>query len=167
MRLVFDLDGVLRDLYAYLNTKFNVPYSESWIWRYQNKDIFDWIREDRYSCLVYAPITEYFLPINRIIEHLELWTCQPETWRKYTKLWITANIGDCAKHYLDTAQKRAKLDEEPDTFLVEDSPNFANYDRIILIDRPYNQSVKADIRIKSPKELIPWLEKSENAKKGD
>jgi len=167
MKIVFDLDGVLRDLCFYLNQKFDVPYPRDWFWKHKGKDIFDWIKEDRYSCLLYAPITEYFLPISKTTEHFEIWTCQPEDWRKYTKLWIIANIGDCTKHYLDTKQKRERLDREPNTYLVEDSPNFSNYDRIILIDRPYNRHVKASIRIKTPKELLPWLKKSEYAKKGD
>lgn len=164
MRLVFDVDGVLRDINAYLNQRLGVPYPQEWFWKHQDKDIFDWVREDNYGCLIYAPITEYFVTISKRINHFELWTCQPEDWRAYTKLWITANVGRCTKFYLDTKQKREKLNKEPNTYLVEDSPNFSSYDRIILIDRPYNQHINASIRIKHPNELIPWIEKSEEAK---
>ena len=164
MRIAFDLDGVLRDLNAYLNQRLDIPYQDDWFWRFKDKDIFDWIKDDHYLCLVYAPITEYFVTIAKRISHFEIWTCQPEPWRKYTKLWITANIGECTKYYLDTKQKRERLDKNPDIYLVEDSPNFSNYDRIILIDRLYNHHVDAAIRIKHPNELIPWLEKSREAK---
>lgn len=164
MKIVFDLDGVLRDLCGYLNEKLDVPYPKEWIWKHHNKDIFEWIKEDRYCALVYAPITEYFSIVHKTIKNIELWTCQPEKWRPYTKLWINTNIGDCTIHYLDTNQKREKLDKEPNTYLVEDSPNFKHYDRILLIDRPYNRKVSAETRIHNPKELKQWLIKHEDNK---
>ena len=160
MKLAFDLDGVLRDINAYLNDKYNIPYPKIWFWKHKNKDIFAWVKEDYYRALVYAPITEYFLPIYKWLNgnKIEVWTCQPEEWRKYTRLWLLNHFGeDYQIHYLNTKEKRERLDEHKEFYLFEDNPLFSSYERILLIDRSYNQHIKAQYRIKNKKDLREWL----------
>ncbi len=162
--LIFDLDGVLRDLAGYLNAKFNIPYPQEWFWKYQGKDIYQWIKEDNYYTLIYAPITKYFFTIMELVNELEIWSYQPEDWRRHTEQWLKHNITKPYRiEYLATEEKRKKLDQRPDCFLIEDSPNFSSYERIILINEPYNKEIKDVIRIYNPEQLREWI--IENLKK--
>lgn len=164
-KIVIDLDGVLRDLCLYLSDRFNVPYPDKWFWTYKDKDIFQWIKEDNYYALIYAPITKYFYHIMELVDEIEIWTCQPDEWKPFTKLWLENNIiKDYKIIYLNTEQKRQKLDQNKNLVLIEDSPNFSDYERIILIDTPYNQEVEA-LRIHNPEELRELLNELQSEKK--
>ena len=66
-------------------------------------------------------------------------------------------MGRCRIRYMNTAEKRDRLDKEPDTLLIEDCPNFTRYNRIILIDWRYNRHIKEPVRVKTPKQLEHWL----------
>jgi len=50
-------------------------------------------------------------------------------------------------------EKRKQLDEQKDVILVEDYPFFSHYDRIALVDRPYNQQVKPFYRFTNVNEF--------------
>ena len=160
MKVVFDVDGVLRDLNGHLLEYYGVPIPDDWKWVHEGKNIYDWAIKDRYRILKEAQPTEYFKTILEFDSKPELWTHQPKDWRPATWHWIRQHIGyDCKIFYLTTEQKRVKLDYEPDTWLVEDNPNFTSYERIVLIDRLYNHNVPAEVRVRSPKELRAVLEK--------
>jgi len=169
-KFVFDLDGVLRDLAMYLYINCKVPFPERWNWEYKGKNIFDWIKEDNYDALLYAPVTKYFGLIMEYHENknipIELWTCQPLNWIKYTKRWVKRNIrresGVDYKIELKTTEEKEKsLYSEKNLYLIEDSPNFKNYERIILIDRDINRELKVPHRVKSIVELDNKLRRLE------
>lgn len=154
MRIAYDLDGVLRHIHQFLQEQYDVPDPQTWDWVYKRKNVFDWCKEENYRCLREAPVTEYFNTILKFNRRPEIWTAQPELWKKPTREWIRKHIGKYSKViYLSTADKRKELDKQKDMILVEDNPNMTHYDRILLISRPYNQKVKTNFRIKSPKEL--------------
>ncbi|MCX5657958.1 MAG: hypothetical protein NTZ48_07080 [Candidatus Omnitrophica bacterium] len=157
MRIAWDLDGVLRDLYGYLNHKLGIPYQKDWFWKYQGKDIFDWIEQDNFLPLIYAPTTDYYWIVKHCFDKPEIWTCQPELWKPKTEIWIKHHFEDCEVHYLSTEEKRQKLDDNPDMWLVEDSPNFSHWDRILLIDTPHNRHIKEVDRIHTIGELDEWI----------
>lgn len=157
MRLVWDLDGVLRDLNEYLSFKFGVPYPQEWFWRYKGKDIFEWIEQDLYAPLVYSPATEYERIVKWNFEHPEIWTCQPDKWIPFTKLWLDNHFDEYTVHYLTNKEKRLWLDNNPEIWLVEDNPLFSSYERILLIDRPYNRHIKDVLRINSVHDLNKWM----------
>jgi hypothetical protein len=157
MRIVFDLDGVLRDLNGYLESKFDIPYPQEWYWNHQGKNIFDWIEQDHFATLVYAPATEYERIAKFNFEQLEIWTNQPEKWILYTTLWLTNHFPDAIVHYLNTQEKQEWLKNNPDTYLVEDCPLFTDYSQILLIDRPYNRHLVVPHRIHSAEELSSWI----------
>jgi len=161
IKIVFDLDGVLRDVDAYLCDKLGVAYPEQWEWMPKGKGLFEHIRNDNYRALVYAPATEYFLPIKKHFEKIEIWSYQIPKWQPYTKLWLNNNLTDkYTIRYLKPHEKEKRLYASKDTYLLEDYPKFKNYDRILLVDRPYNQKVKAPHRIKTVADLKIWLEKT-------
>lgn len=146
MRLVFDLDGVFRELNLYLKEKYSVPYPTDWFDKFKGRDIFEWARVDDYHILIEAPPTKYLDVVKRYIKEPEIWTCQPEDWKPYTNEWIDFHIGKCKVIYMTSEEKRERLDKENGCILVEDYPLFTNYDRIILIDRPYNRCVRFGVR---------------------
>jgi hypothetical protein len=162
-KIVFDLDGVIRDLNLYLANKYQIPYPQEWFWTHEGKDIYQWAEEDKLEILLNSPTTEY---INIIKEYfgnaIEIWTCQPTAWRPFTLKWLQNNFPETKVKvdFLNGKEKRLRLDSEPNTFLVEDSPQFEDYKRIILIDRPYNKNnLNVPMRINNEKEIERFFRK--------
>lgn len=164
MKIVFDLDGVLRDLNGYLSTKYDIPYPQEWFWKHNGKDVFDWIAQDNLRAIAHAPTTDLYFIVKNCFEEIEIWTNQPENWRELTKVWIDVNFTEygikCDVKYLDNKEKRALLDTLPDTWLVEDNPLFTHWDRILLVDRPYNKHITDAVRIKGMEDFDRWIWKA-------
>ncbi len=159
-KIVFDLDGVIRDLNRYLVEKYNIPYPKEWNWTYKGKDIWWYSEKDKNMLVLNSKTTEYYDVIKKYCD--EIWTCQPDRWKDKTKKWVYKYLGSNVKLlFLTTKEKRERLNKEKNTILIEDSPNFENYDRILLIDRLYNKKVKAT-RIRNPKQLEKILRTERN-----
>lgn len=158
MKIIFDLDGVLRNLVPDLCFKFNVPLPQQWVFEIRGKSLYKIIEEEKFQPLIECKPTEYLEIVKSYFDIIEIWSSQPEAWIPYTKLWLDKNIGDekYSIEYLSTEEKRKRLDTEPDFILVEDSPNFSDYERIVLIDREYNRGVNA-LRVSNPTELNFFL----------
>ena len=162
-RIVFDLDGVLRDIISYLEKIYNIPTIEKWYWEHDNKDINKLVKEDGYKALIEAEPTDYLKSIIKNFGYLEIWTNQPDEWLPYTYRWINDNIRryvNCEISILNSEQKEELLDYN-DVYLVEDYPNFRDYENIILVDRPYNRNVICKHRVKNGKELIDKIREVE------
>lgn len=159
MRMVFDLDGVIRDLNGYLMHLHGGDYPTEWNFTYGNgKSIFECVADDL-DILVNAPPTAYCAVMKGHYSCPEIWTSQPDAWRANTTRWINDHIGtDCTIHFLSGEEKEERLRADEELLLVEDSPNFKSYDRIVLIDRPYNQKVKNAVRIYGTKHLNNMIE---------
>ena len=69
--------------------------------------------------------------------------------------WLDEHIEDYELKIFDSigGSKFKYLQKRKECILVEDFPNFENYDRIILIDRSYNKEANAKYRVKTPEEL--------------
>jgi hypothetical protein len=154
-KIVFDLDGVIRDL-GIIHKRFNIPKMNEWCWKYKDKDIYDWVKTD-YSVLEEAKPTKYLKVIQDYINSnnkiIEIWSYQPNDWVKYTKNWINKYFKNSITYWLKPEEKYKKLLKEKDTILIEDYPKYPCYDKIILIDTYNNRNVKSDCRIKTVKEL--------------
>ena len=154
MKIAFDVDGVVRGLMQYLKDKYGVPTPNDYSWTFKGKNIYDIAKDENFDICLLAPTTEYYEYIKRNFgENIEFWTHQPDDWQPNSIQWLSDKFGSFKVNFLDTKQKREKLDMQEDYILVEDNPNFSSYDRIILIDRPWNQDAKAEIRVKNVKEL--------------
>lgn len=155
IKICFDVDGVIRDLYKAVVKTFKFEIKE-WFWKYKGKDIYDLARE-RPEIISDAPPTKYLDTINSFANgHIELWSHQPDEWKLYTNLWLREHLKsgiDIDIRYLTPKEKYRALLREKNVILVDDYPYFDRYDRIILIDAPYNQKTKAKIRVKTEKEL--------------
>jgi hypothetical protein len=160
MKIVFDLDGVMRLLQEYLYKKYKVPYPKDWWWTYKDKDIYDWAIYNNYKICKKSPASKYFNIIKKYYPEPEIWTHQPKDWQKYTLIWLDNHFDNYIIRFLNTEQKRKRLNKYKDTILIEDSPNFSNYERIILIDFPYNRNIKNVVRIRKISELEKILKKN-------
>jgi hypothetical protein len=158
IKVVYDLDGVLRNLYPIVRRRFGL---------WQPKDYFEWDRkgyniynlvEKDYSILVDAKPSKYV----KIVEEqcnilngkcLEIWSYQPKDWINPTTAWISKYFSNPKARWLLPAEKYHRLMKEKNTILVDDYPNHPEYSRIWLIDQPYNQKVKAEVRIKTVEDL--------------
>jgi hypothetical protein len=161
MNIIFDLDGVLRDLNKYISKALNVPYPETWDVKYGGKSIPDIINEDL-DLLRNAPPTTYLRVALERCDPVVIWTDQPHVWKWYTSQWIYKNIGvpmcgHVEVRYKDSFQKVIDLSNLENTILIEDSPNLESYDNILLIDRPYNRGVKDAVKIFGPRHLDSFL----------
>lgn len=162
MKIVWDLDGVLRDLNGYLMHLHGGDYPTEWNFKYGNgKDIFECINENL-DILVNAPPTAYCAVMKGHFDCPEIWTSQPDNWQAPTTQWIHTHIGsNCVVKFLKSAEKENLLRVHEDIILVEDTPNFSSYERVLLIDRPYNQKVfsnKTAVRIYGTRHLNNMLE---------
>ena len=154
-KITFDLDGVLRDIISYLEARYNIKIEE-WDWKHNGEDIYKLIKKDGYKALTDAEPTNYLKSIIKNFDFLEIWTNQPDEWLPYTNKWIDENIRKnigCEVYILSGEQKEELL-EYNGIYLVEDYPNFKNYEKIILVDRLYNRNVGCKHRVKNGKELI-------------
>lgn len=166
MKLVWDLDGVIRDLSGHIARVSKCSYPKKWQELYNGKSIYEIIDADL-NLLITAPPTAYAKIIKKHYKDMEIWTSQPENWRDSTTKWIYNFFqgSEIEIRFLKCEEKQTRLKENPHIVLVEDTPNFKAYDRVILIDRPYNQEVKSCFRIYGPKHLnnlIEMMKESEN-----
>lgn len=158
MRIVWDLDGVLRDLSTGVINKFGGDYPDKWNHVFASgKKMCDTINNNM-EILVQAPPTAYCSVAKKFCDPIEIWTSQAPAWREHTTKWVEEHLGICDIHFLTREEKAKRLDEFPDAVLIEDSPCFKSYKSIILIDRPYNQNVKKAFRIFGTKHLINVFE---------
>lgn len=113
-------------------------------------------------CLLAGPC-EYLHYINEYYQGrtVHFLSSQPMTWRWYTEKWLkiyVANPYDII--YTNSSQEKLTYLREGD-YLVDDSPCFGDYSKIILVDYPYNRRINAPIRVRNREELREVIERLE------
>jgi len=157
-----DLDGVLRDLAGTVLGHEATTYDEL---TPDGITIVGFVNSRLSELLLcseaeYAPAF-YGLPFIHIISH------QFPSWRPYTLEWIATHLESVPVKYVTfvdhTEEKLAILRNTPGSLLVEDYPRFSSYDRIVLVDKPYNRAVTCKVRVHDTLELseILWTGHSE------
>jgi hypothetical protein len=163
MQIIFDLDGVIRNLVGLIEKKFHFRV-RVWNWSINDKNIYDIVNKN-INFLTKAPATEYYRVIKKYFPEPKIWTTQPQNWHLYTKKWLGKYFGTYSVKFFDNyVEKYKELQKLDNTILIEDYPFYPNYDKIILIDRIYNRNINAT-RIKTPKELKKFIDgvlKNEN-----
>jgi len=144
MRMVFDLDGVFRDLCGYICERYNVPTPQAWSWTHEGETVYGFAERNDFAALTESPETPYLSVAKEFYQEIEIWTCQSKPWRPYTEQWLDAHVGKYLVRYLSSDEKKARLDKEKDILLVEDYPGFKNYERILLVDYPYNKMITTE-----------------------
>ena len=163
--ILFDLDGVLRDLCGAITKE---PVTE-WNPLINGVSFMDAVNSDL-NVLATAPPTIYHQFVSRL-SHVHLLTSQPKRWRFFTQQWISKNFLPCnnvSVTYVDHPREKLALLSDSD-ILVEDYPYFTDYSKILLIDHPYNRHVKNPIeRITTPGQLaraLYWKNKEASCSK--
>ncbi len=159
MRFVFDLDSVIRNLHERV-IGFVPP-----IWDYTSSDGKNmWqLIEDNIESLVNSEPTSYYETIHRYskIFPITIWTAQPITWRDSTEKWIknhfsSEEIKDI--QWLMPEEKYSTINKMSDCILVEDYPNFPEYNKIALVVFPYNWHINSCYaHIRNPKDMEALL----------
>jgi len=147
MKIVFDIDGVVRDLMGIIKERYGcLRPVKNWVWHHKGKTIFDYVRED-YSVLINAKPTKYCDIIQKYgnNNHIEFWSAQPDDWQVHTEKWIKKYFKNFSIKYFKHHEKFRTLCRKKDVVLVEDYPMFKDYSKIILIDWKYNRHVKNPI----------------------
>ena len=162
MKVAFDLDGVLRDLIAPLESKYGFTATQ-WDWRVEGKDIYE-LMKSHYEMLTTAPTTKYKEVVDRYYAVPEIWTVQPMDWIEHTVKWINFHFPkSIVKVFSSGEGKEDWLKSYPEYILIEDTPNFKNYERVILIDQPYNRNVKTPNRVETVDQFDTMLKSWEEA----
>lgn len=153
-RIVWDLDGVLRDLTTAVSIHLGKPFAPtSW----NSKIVMD-IDLCQYinlypQILVDAPQDKY-LPFFIVNDpHGTILTCQPLHWIPYTKVWLKEHLPMASIVWCQHPEEKLDWCRDHDALIIEDYPFFSSYDSVLLIDHEYNHNTNAKIRIRSLGEL--------------
>jgi hypothetical protein len=133
--IYFDIDGVLRDLAAGA-----LGYQPgNWNAIHNGKD-FCQVVHDNLDILTVSPPTEY-LECLKGLSAVTLLTSQFEHWIPRTAMWLEKHMPvPYATIYVKGPERKlAYLNEG--TILIDDYPFFPSYERIALLERPYNKEV--------------------------
>lgn len=157
MTIWIDLDDVLRDLNSEVFGE-----EKPTDWNSKTKDgmtLMEKVNSDL-DILIRCKPTKYFdTIINFCKEHgnsISILSTQSKEWQENTNTWINRYIVPKIKtveiiYSKDSEDKLTYLKEGD--WLVDDSPNFPDYSKIVLIAEFYNQHIKTDVRVKNTKEL--------------
>lgn len=163
--LVFDLDGVLRNLYPVIRRKYGLwSPSNYYDWDKKGYNIYELVEKD-YSVLIKAKPTKYLEIIQEYVKSfglIEIWSYQPQDWISSTEKWIKKYFPNYVSYWLKPKEKYKRLLKNKDIILIDDYPNHPNYNRIWLIDQPYNRNVKCKVRIKSVEDLRKKIKENWN-----
>lgn len=155
MKIWFDLDGVLRNLVREV-----FGHNEVTHWNYKNcngKTLVEAVNESPWICYNAEPLP-YLGIVNNVMDHIDILTCQRESWKPYTEDWLSDHLKvPYTVQYINNPQNKL-LVLGPDDVLVEDYPLYSNYNNICLIDQPYNRDVSAPLRITTPEQLATYLD---------
>lgn len=144
-KIVFDIDGVCRNLIGCLCQKYNLFYPIEWNdWGKEGIDIYELVKRD-YNVLIKSKPTIFVEAVKRFADKtstidkpIEFWSNQPEDWIKYTTKWLNKHFSYYKLISLTPEEKFKRLKKEKDTILIDDYPLFENNDRIITYGLPYN-----------------------------
>ena len=112
MNIIFDLDGVIRNLSSYLRTQFGVPAPSSWFWTHRGKNIFELIEEDDFNACLKSPPTKYYNIIKKYFPEPIIWSCQPIQWRPKTIQWLDNHFEDYTLRFLEGEEKNRRIEVE-------------------------------------------------------
>ena len=137
--IYFDLDGVLRNLGKSIFGK----HPESWGEKKDGKGFIEYVN-DNPDYLIKAEPTKYLdVALEEFPRKILIMTVQLPKWIDYTEKWLDKYVGK-DRYLVMYVPPDTKVDimDEVKGLLVEDHPNLSSYEKIILIDRPYNRNVK-------------------------
>jgi len=153
--IYWDLDGVLRGLGTHLLG--HVP--QEWNEKMPNgQGVVDYI-DDHLDILESAPALPYLDVALNQVGGINIISHQDKSWRIPTMKWMVKHLRKnlTSVRWVDKVEQKLQILRDGD-FLIDDCPNFNSYEKIILIDWPYNKHIENPLaRITSPEELSKYL----------
>lgn len=156
MKLVSDLDGTIRDIHSLIQKRYNFIIKH-WSYIHGGKDFWDMVKEYPEVWADALP-TKYYNIIKQY-EPITFWTVQREENKEATIKWLDKYFTKYKIRFFKDFEHKEKAVYKNNVVLIDDFPNFSNYEKIILIDTNYNKNTKAKIRIKTPEKLQEYLNK--------
>lgn len=164
MVVLFDLDGVIRDLDGIVEETYDVKWTD-WNGLIDGKNIITIVSENP-RFLVYSLPTQFYGAIMELIPKPIILTHQVAEWQELTKIWMAHYLPGCYYEFLTTAEKIGTLDafntQCADTILIEDHPkiDYAKNKMVYMVEKPYNtmSNCPAERRIRSVGEMYELLE---------
>ena len=151
--LWFDLDGVLRDLQVAI-WGHNAP---CWDYAPDGLGLVEIINQDR-TLLLSAPPTKYYPAIAQLSEIVIL-THQQEGWKNLAEFWVRRYLPDYTRIiFVRKPEDKFNYLTFDDDILVDDYPFFKSYEKVALVDYPYNQQCDCRIRIKTAGDMEALIE---------
>lgn len=152
--IIFDIDGVLRDIY----TPSCGKDPDKWDAKINGKWLIEILESDLLKNVRNAPPTEYIESL-KLLDRINLLSHQPKHWRGHTDIWLKNNLNGRDYRVVYVDEMASKLDYLlPGDVLVEDYPYYDNYSQILLINHKYNENVKGMInRIKNKNQLNKFI----------
>lgn len=149
--IYWDIDDVIRDL---ATTVYGCT-PRSWDQKIDGRSFIETVNLDPSVCAT-APPCEYLSVLNQQ-RHAAILSIQPPSWLWHTTKWLNEHITTsyAANFVNDFDEKLAHL--MPGDLLIDDSPMFKDYSKIILIDRRHNRHIKCPCRIYNPQQLTDLL----------
>lgn len=155
MKIMWDVDGVVRDLITPMEMKYNFK-ARHWNFTHNGKDFWD-MAEEIPDLFLNAPSTPYYEIIKQI-KSPTFWTIQRPEYKDQTLKWLDNHFDNYKIRFFKDFKHKENAVYKKDIILVDDFPNFSNYSNILLIDTEYNKQTKAKKRIKTPEQLQKVLD---------
>lgn len=151
INLFWDIDGTIRRLDKPTIGE-ELPY-----WNYKKNGVgFCTLVDNNLTILEKAQPYSYLNVLNKQKNAVVI-THQPEKWKPYTERWLSKWVKIPYEIiYVDCIEDKLEYLENND-YLIDDYPLFSSYDNILLVDRLWNQEVKAINRIFGTKDLREFL----------
>lgn len=160
VKVYIDVDNVIRDL--------DIPIfgerAPVWYNDVRGMKFVDYVTKNRRKLLKDTPECEYAEPLKEWIKvvgtaGLAFLSCQPDEWLFYTERWLRKRFPKMVYIFTKRPEDKLIIVESQKGILIDDYPLYKDYRRIAVVDRPYNQHVKANCRIKGPMEFVLLLAK--------
>lgn len=151
-RIAFDIDGVIRDIYRVLEDKYHFR-CKSYNQKHNGKDFWAMLSETP-DLFEIAPTTKYYKVVKELLSKPEFWSFQRKPYREQTVRWLDKHFdGYKIKFFNSLEEKYHHLKSNKNYLLIEDSDQFPEYSRIVLVDKHYNRRIDSAYRITKEKQL--------------
>ena len=114
LNVIFDLDGVLRDLCGVVWGE----YPSKWVNTYKGINLYEYVKKHNYKPLLIAkPLPYIFVALS--LPEVRILSCQPEDWREYTKKWLKQYFKNKIVFYtfVDTPEEKEYVIKNLMTFI--------------------------------------------------
>ena len=155
MKIFIDIDNVIRDI----DTAVFGRRQRHWRIEVAGLTFMEYVERNIDKILPNAPECEYCVPLRGWLDlfgsgDLCFLSSQPDLWLPYTEQWLAERFPNVPKMFVKQAEDKLPIIEKENAILIDDYPSFSSYERIVLIDRPYNKQVEAPRRICNELEFL-------------